>query len=87
MQHLNTQVLAGDFSYRQIVDLLGGENSGNIHNIQDELNFQNIDILEDELRHSGNAAGGGAGLGNQAGTNFFDSSIQRYGSSNYRITS
>jgi len=43
--------------------------------------------LEDELHHSSNAAGGDAGQGNQAGATFLDSSIQRYGSSNYHITS
>jgi hypothetical protein len=61
IQQENSQAHGADFSYRRIVDLLGGDIAGNIHNIQDELNFENIDILEDELHHSSNAAGGDAG--------------------------
>jgi hypothetical protein len=50
------------------------------------LNFENIDILEDELRRSSNNNGqmgndGAAGLIQHFNFNQIDSSIQRFGSS------
>ena len=41
-------------SYQNLADIIGG-----VANIHDEINFENIDILEDELRRSNYNIGGG----------------------------
>jgi hypothetical protein len=65
------------------VQLLGNSEHQNIHH--EDLNFENMDILEQELQRSTNA-GAGVQRGFIANFNRNDSSIQRH-SGSYVVTS
>jgi hypothetical protein len=99
-ENLNDHPLNRQFSYQNIVELLAGsgnqasngtgrDGDGQIQenvrrNIHDDLNIENIDILENELRRSTNA-GRAQNRGFLPNFDRNDSSIQRFGGSSYQL--